>query len=119
MTITNFNQINTNDFKPRRDIIQLFLFIVTLVIIVLLKKSCNSAYLKKSQEVRGVVIEKSGGYSSFSTLIIEFKIEDRIITSDFVSDYDCYKKYNVGDSVNVLYSIEKPEIIEILECEED
>lgn len=117
MTITNFNQINTNDFKPRRDFILLFLFIVTLVVIALLEKSCDRVYLKKSQEVGGVIIEKSGGYSNFSTLVIEFKIEDRIITTDFVDDYDCYKKYNIGDSVSILYSVEKPEIVEILGCE--
>ena len=116
MTFVNFNQINTKDFKPKRDIFQIILFVLILVGLGFIQKSCDKNYLKESFVTRGIIIEKSGGYKNTPTLTIEFKIKSKIIVSNLISQHECYKKYEIGDSINIKYSKENPKYVEILGC---
>lgn len=118
MTLVDFRQIDTKDFKPKRDLFQILLFVLILVGFVFLKKSCDAHYLENSGKTQGVVISKSGGYNRNSSLEVEFQLEGNTVVSNLITDYDCYKKYNVGDSVEIIYSNDQPEIVEILNCQE-
>lgn len=99
MTISNLNQMDFNGFKPKRDLLWLILFISVLVI--LTKQFYEKSKLKYSKDSLAKVVEKSGGYKNFPTLVVQYQIDGKTIISNFINQNECFDKYYVGDSLNI------------------
>ena len=85
MTISNLNQMDFNGFKPKRDLLWLILFISVLVILILTKQFYEKSKLKNSKDSRAKVVEKSGGYKNFPTLVVQYQIDGKTIISNFIN----------------------------------
>ena len=99
----------------KKDLFYSFLFLAIIIGGVFIKKSCDKSYLKDSSFSKAKIIEKSGDtYAKFATLKLRYQLNDKTIYSHPTNQGECFNLYKVGDSVNIKYSIENPEITEII-----
>lgn len=99
----------------KKDLFYSFLFLAIIIGGVFIKKSCDKSYLKDSAITRALILEKSGGtFRSAPTMQVSYLLNGEAIYSHPTNQSECFNLYKVGDSVNIKYSIENPEITEII-----
>jgi hypothetical protein len=93
------------------------LFLVVLIGGIFVKRSCEKSYLKDSLITKALVMEKSGGtFRSAPTIKVSYQLNGETVYSHPLNQSECFNTYSVGDSVDIKYSIENPEIVEIVGC---
>jgi hypothetical protein len=107
------------DILSNKDLVWSILFLFILIGGIFLEKSCNQRALKDFVLTRGVITEKSGGtFRKFPALVVRYEINGNKINSYLIDQVDCFEKYQIGDSVEIKYSKDKPKVVEILNCDE-
>ena len=117
MTFVNFNQFDTKNFQPKRDLLAIALFVGILVSYVFLNKSCEKELLEDSSEIHGVIVDKTGGFKRHELIYVSYFINGEKFVSKGIKNRECYASFNIGDTVLVKYSIESPRIARIVNCE--
>ena len=116
MTIVNFKQVDFKSFNPRRDIIQIILFVIGLIAIVYFVQKKNEKKLVNSKYSFAIVSDKSKVYLGDYEVYYKYRTNKQVFEYRNAVEIKNFNDLEQGDTILIKYSIEDNEVAQIVHC---
>jgi hypothetical protein len=116
MTFVNLKQVDIKSFNPKKDIIQIILFVIGLITIVYFIQNKRDKKLLNPRYSFALVSDKSKVYLGDYEIYYKYQTSKQILEYRNTVDVKKFNKLELGDTILIKYSIEDNEIAQIVHC---
>lgn len=102
--------------NPKKDFLYFILFVLVLFLVAYYQYYRRSRALEKHEQTYAVVTDMRRQSRGGNDIYVEYKRKNKIIAAERIHNSECYGELRIGDSVLNKYSIEFPEIVDLVYC---